>query len=360
MNPDDTTPLPFATADEITHRRVDETDPLPLRSTTPRRIGISFRGSYERRIQSGFMSRYLSGDNILDVGFRGGDPDAVPITEAAIGVDLDYPGYDGTHLPFPDQSQDAVLAAHVLEHIWNHREVLQEWYRVLRPGGYLVVIVPHRHLYERRCDLPSRWNGDHKRFYTPASLLAEVEEALPVNGYRVRHAVDNDYGYDYRNPPDSPPQGGYEIELVLQRIARPSWADSLSYPAVVQQTIEHLDSAIFAAVAAMLQNKTDCRQFFGSAGQMRYFTPWVRMRQHFVAEGASELGGSRVTLEELREVVAKFLPYVAIDEEVYKKHGDLRRAFEQGVVTDLTRHWRTNGYFENRAGHEYVAFVANT
>lgn len=79
-----------------------------------------------------------------------------------MGIDRDYPGYDGTHLPFPDLSQDAVPCADVLEHIPNYQGALREWYRVLRIGVYLIIMVPHRLLYERRSDIPPRWNRDHK------------------------------------------------------------------------------------------------------------------------------------------------------------------------------------------------------
>ena len=80
-----------------------------ITSQLPRRIGISFRKSYARRVESGFIARYLSKPDIIDIGFRRGDPDAVPITETAIGIEFGYPGYDGTHLPFPDESQDTFL-----------------------------------------------------------------------------------------------------------------------------------------------------------------------------------------------------------------------------------------------------------
>ncbi len=108
------------------------------------------------------MARYFSGQAILDIGYRGGDPNAEPITEHAIGVELDYPGYDGVHLPFPDDSQDTVLAAHVLEPIVDYKPVLRDWLRVLKLGGHMVIMLPPRDLYERLPDLPSRWNGDHK------------------------------------------------------------------------------------------------------------------------------------------------------------------------------------------------------
>ncbi len=98
---------------------------------------------------------------------------------------------------------------------------IREWFRVIRTGGHLVVMVPHQHLYEKRRAPPSAWNGEHRTFFTPAKLLAAVEEALPPNHYRVRRLVDNDFLYDYRPPPTTHPTGCYEIELVLEKIAPP-------------------------------------------------------------------------------------------------------------------------------------------
>ena len=312
------------------------------------------RKSYARRAREGFVEKYLSGANVLDIGFRGGDPEAVPVTENAIGVELDYPGYDGTHLPFPDRSQDSILASHVLEHIPNYQDVLLEWYRVLRIGGYLVILVPHRHLYERRSDLPSRWNGDHKRFYTPASLLAEIEKSLPVNGYRVRHMIDNDAGFNYREPVDALPAGNYEIELVLQKIERPAWADRLTYPEAVQKMIGKLDSIVYLTVAETLRDSAaGPRQFFDFFSALRYFTPWVRLRQRFVVEGAPELDGARVTDAELRAAVQPLLDCLTVDEPIYGRHGDLQAAIASGTLRDLTLHWRSAGYFEGRICHEY-------
>lgn len=47
-------------------------------------------------------------------------------------------------LPFADASADEVLAVHVVEHVyeWEVPSLLQEWARVLRPGGALVLELP--------------------------------------------------------------------------------------------------------------------------------------------------------------------------------------------------------------------------
>jgi SAM-dependent methyltransferase len=44
----------------------------------------------------------------------------------------------------PSDSYDAVLASHVLEHLANPLGALAEWARVVRPGGHVLLIVPHR------------------------------------------------------------------------------------------------------------------------------------------------------------------------------------------------------------------------
>ncbi len=190
-----------------------------------RHVGAEARKSFDAKLESGFWSRYITGDNVLDVGFKGYESGVVPIMDGAIGVDLDYPGYDGLTLPFPDESQDAVFSSHCLEHISNHLQIIRDWHRVTRRGGHIITVVPHAMLYERKRRPPSRWAGwNHQRFYTPASLLAEFETALPPNSYRVRHMAENDAGYSYEYPTERHPDGCYEIELVIEKIGSPTWS----------------------------------------------------------------------------------------------------------------------------------------
>ena len=47
-------------------------------------------------------------------------------------------------LPFADDTFDGVLINEVLEHVQNEERSLAEIQRVLRPGGYLVVMAPNR------------------------------------------------------------------------------------------------------------------------------------------------------------------------------------------------------------------------
>lgn len=179
---------------------------------------------YRHRLLTGFLDRYCAGETVLDVGFSGYDnPDRKAALPDAIGIDIDYPGYDGLHLPFADESVDTVFSSHCLEHVAFEHAVIQDWYRVLKVGGFVVCIVPHQGLYEKRRHLPSRWNMDHKRMYTPASLAGAFEAALPMNGFRIRHLRDNDAGFDYSRGPQLHSDGAYEIEIVIEKISPPTW-----------------------------------------------------------------------------------------------------------------------------------------
>jgi SAM-dependent methyltransferase len=50
----------------------------------------------------------------------------------------------GDNLPLQDNSVDFVISSHVLEHFWDPIKTLKEWMRVVRPGGFVFMIIPHK------------------------------------------------------------------------------------------------------------------------------------------------------------------------------------------------------------------------
>ena len=188
-----------------------------------RPVGLESGKTYADKVADGFVDRYLSGPSVMEVGYKGYDHQTVPIVPQAVGVDVGYPGYDGRRFPFADGSLDAIYSSHCYEHIPDYRAVLRDWYRLLRVGGFLVIVVPHRDMFERKRQMPSRWNPDHQRFYTPRSLLGELEQALDENSYRIRHLVENDKDFDARPTPRDGTSGCFEIELVVEKIRPPHW-----------------------------------------------------------------------------------------------------------------------------------------
>jgi SAM-dependent methyltransferase len=49
---------------------------------------------------------------------------------------------DLTDMQFHDNQLDVIICSHVLEHIPDDRKAMTEMHRVLRPGGFLLVMVP--------------------------------------------------------------------------------------------------------------------------------------------------------------------------------------------------------------------------
>jgi hypothetical protein len=101
--------------------------------------------------------------------------------------------------------------------------MIREMYRITKFGGNIVIIVPHSYLYEKKATPPSLWNLGHHRFYTPKSLIGEIQGALKPNSYRLVYLADNDDCFDYKLEPDKHSFGSFEIECVIKKIEKPTW-----------------------------------------------------------------------------------------------------------------------------------------
>jgi SAM-dependent methyltransferase len=113
-----------------------------------------------------------------------------------------YPGIyfqmaSAANLPFPIASFDVVIMLDVLEHVPDDRAALAEVSRVTRPGGVLILSVPHRGfltvadpdnleyrfpgLYRRLTGTPASPDASEHRHYT----LAHLAQLLVQAGFRV-------------------------------------------------------------------------------------------------------------------------------------------------------------------------------
>lgn len=73
-------------------------------------------------------------------------------------------------LPIENATYDTLIARHLLEHLVNPIKVLQDWSRVVKPGGRMVLAVPNQ---EIRNTIPL--NYQHVHAYTPDSLKTMME-----------------------------------------------------------------------------------------------------------------------------------------------------------------------------------------
>ncbi len=82
---------------------------------------------------------------------------------------------DDSMLPLPDSCVDRMLLAHALENAEHPRELLSEVWRVLTPGGRLVVVAPNRSGLWARLDTTPFGHG---RPYSRGQLLDLMRETL--------------------------------------------------------------------------------------------------------------------------------------------------------------------------------------
>lgn len=61
---------------------------------------------------------------------------------------------------FASQSLDFVYSSHLLEHMEDPAAALKEWYRLVKPGGYLILYLPHEDYYPKVGEDGA--NPDHK------------------------------------------------------------------------------------------------------------------------------------------------------------------------------------------------------
>jgi hypothetical protein len=133
---------------------------------------------------------------------------------------------------------------------------LLEWWSLLKPGGYFIIVVPDEDLYEQG-RWPSVLNPDHKSTFrlkkstswSPVSFdIQALIQRLP--NCEIVSAEIQDHGYDYSlqhkfgdkyrrirglyricNACEKVPKLGYYLRVIIQRFA-------FAYGARIDQTME--------------------------------------------------------------------------------------------------------------------------
>lgn len=91
---------------------------------------------------------------------------------------LDCRVVDSVKLPFEDESFDVLTSWHVIEHVADVTETLQEWRRVLRPGGVMVLETPDATCMKVRLQgarYRKFWAPEHSYTFSPKSLARFAE-----------------------------------------------------------------------------------------------------------------------------------------------------------------------------------------
>jgi SAM-dependent methyltransferase len=132
-----------------------------------------------------------------------------------------------------DNAFDFVHSSHCLEHMVEPSIAFSNWLRVLKPRGYMVLVVPDEDLYEQGV-FPSTFNDDHKWTFTilkksswsPRSVnvvdlmrrFSDQAEVLKIERLDATFRFDGAPGRRFDQT--LTPVGECAIEVVLQKLGR--------------------------------------------------------------------------------------------------------------------------------------------
>lgn len=125
---------------------------------------------------------------------------------------------DVTKIPSSDESQDFALALDVIEHIEDRNVLLNEMYRVLKPGGKALITVPaHRWLWSSHDEL-----NYHFRRYSKEMLREDLSAAgFSIKSIRWWNSILLPYIYLTRKSARKKDTSEFELPpKILQIIVR--------------------------------------------------------------------------------------------------------------------------------------------
>lgn len=119
---------------------------------------------------------------LQDIGWQPQGQEVDPESAAVAERDLGIPVYVGplSEAPFPDEEFDAVISNHVFEHVHEPLELLENAWRLVKPGGILVFTMPNAKAYLHDV-YGENWMGldppRHLRIYSPLAMVTLAHKA---------------------------------------------------------------------------------------------------------------------------------------------------------------------------------------
>lgn len=152
--------------------------------------------SFTKFPESAFAHRYLDGLRGLEIGgaahnsfglktlnvdytrdtntvFKNAEK---AIFGSCLKVDLVAPG---DKLPFKDNTWDFVINSHVLQYFYDPIRAVEEWLRVVKQGGYVFMIIPHK-------DRTFEWNKPRTRL---TEIIERHEHSNPIVSDHAHYSV---------------------------------------------------------------------------------------------------------------------------------------------------------------------------
>ncbi|MDZ7912363.1 MAG: methyltransferase domain-containing protein [Rhodococcus sp. (in: high G+C Gram-positive bacteria)] len=137
-----------------------------------------------------------------------------------------YPRVEMLHgnlaeLPLVDDSVDVVVNFQVIEHLWDQGQFLRECFRVLAPGGELLISTPNRITFSPGRDTPLN------PFHTRELNAAEMTELLEDAGFRVQLMTGVHHGSRLKEL-DAKHGGSFINAQIDRALAGEPWPEDLT------------------------------------------------------------------------------------------------------------------------------------
>jgi len=105
--------------------------------------------------------------------------------EAIVAAQKAHPNADfhllqDSLIPLPDKSIDIVIMLDVIEHVDDEKKTMMEVWRILKPGGRLILTTPYRNIF-------GDWMDHDNLFFLPLYRLKNRILRQPVTFSRHRH-----------------------------------------------------------------------------------------------------------------------------------------------------------------------------
>lgn len=173
--------------------------------------------------EENFAEQFLKG-RVIDIG-AGKDP----VCAWAEIFDQQHGDANKIDSYFQPNSFDTVHSSHCLEHMINPTNALIRWWSLVKPDGYMIIVVPDEDLYEQGI-WPSVFSNDHKSTFrlgtknswSPMSYeVRALCESLPNAEIISAEIHDANYDYSLRFPAGlQPKQIKKPLKLLLSIVKR--------------------------------------------------------------------------------------------------------------------------------------------
>lgn len=148
-----------------------------------------------------------------------------PNVKTVKGFDLE--DGDAQYIDQYDSNQyDFVHSSQCLEHMKDPYVALQNWWKLVKVNGYLIVTMPDEDLYEQG-HFPSRYNGDHKWTFSIKKNnswskkhvnILDLVDTIPSSRIIKIELIDTNYNYSLKDIDQTRLDAEAFIEFILQKV----------------------------------------------------------------------------------------------------------------------------------------------